>query len=104
MKILITGSTGMVGRNILENKDISKFDLLIPKSEELNLLNYSAVDKYIKDNLPDLIVHTAGKVGGIEANIANPVDFLVENLDMGRNIIMAAKRNDVKNFINYFYT
>lgn len=100
MKILITGSTGMVGRNILENKDISKFDLLTPNSKELNLLNYSAVDKYIKDNKPDFIVHTAGKVGGIQANIAHPVSFLVENLDMGRNIIMAAKSNDVKNLIN----
>jgi len=100
MKILITGSTGMVGRNILENNDISKFDLLIPNSRELNLLNYSAVDKYIKDNRPDFIIHTAGKVGGIQANIAHPVSFLVENLDMGRNIIMAAKSNNVKNLIN----
>lgn len=100
MKILITGSTGMVGRNILENRDISKFDLLIPKSIELNLLNYSTVDKYIKDNKPDFIVHTAGKVGGIQANIAYPVSFLIGNLDMGRNIIMAAKSNDVKNLIN----
>lgn len=100
MKILITGSTGMVGRNILENKDILKFDLLTPNSKELNLLNYSAVDKYIKDNKPDFIVHTAGKVGGIQANIANPVSFLVDNLDMGRNVIMAAKSNDVKNLIN----
>lgn len=100
MKILITGSTGMVGRNILENKDISKFDLLIPNSKELNLLNYDAVDRYIKKNKPDFIIHTAGKVGGIQANIAHPVSFLVENLDMGRNIIMAAKNNEVKNLIN----
>lgn len=100
IKILITGSTGMVGRNILENKDISKFDLLIPNSKELNLLNYDAVDQYIKKNKPDFIIHTAGKVGGIQANIAHPVSFLVENLDMGRNIIMAAKNNEVKNLIN----
>ena len=49
-KILLTGSTGMVGRNVLENKDISKFELLIPNSKELNLLNYDGVDKYIKEN------------------------------------------------------
>jgi GDP-L-fucose synthase len=100
MKILITGSSGMVGRNILENVDIRKFDLLIPSSKELNLLNYSTVDEYIKENKPDMIVHTAGKVGGIQANIAQPVSFLVDNLDMGRNIIMAAKSNNVKNLIN----
>jgi len=100
MKILLTGSTGMVGRNILEHKNISKYDLLIPNSKELNLLNYATVDKYIKNNQPAFIIHAAGKVGGIQANIANPVSFLVENLDMGRNIIMAAKNNNVKNLIN----
>ena len=99
-KILLTGSTGMVGRNVLENKDISKFELLIPNSKELNLLNYEGVDKYIKENQPNFIIHTAGKVGGIQANIAHPVSFLVENLDMGRNIIIAAKNNGVKNLIN----
>lgn len=100
MKILITGSTGMVGRNILENNDISKFDLLTPNSKELNLLDYAAVDDYIKINKPDFIIHTAGQVGGIQANIAHPVSFLVDNMDMGRNIILAAKKNNVKNLIN----
>jgi nucleoside-diphosphate-sugar epimerase len=100
MKILLTGSTGMVGRNILENKDISKFDLLTPSSKEVNLLDYAEVDKYIKIHNPTFIIHTAGKVGGIQANIAHPVSFLVDNLDMGRNIIMAAKNNGVKNLIN----
>ena len=99
-KILLTGSNGMVGRNILENKDISKFDILTPSSKELDLLNYANVDKYLKDNIPDFIIHTAGKVGGIQANIAQPVSFLLENLDMGRNIIIASKNNGVKNLIN----
>lgn len=99
-KILLTGSRGMVGRNILENKNISKFELLIPDSKELNLLNYEEVDLYIKQNQPNFIIHAAGKVGGIQANIAHPVSFLVENLDMGRNIIMAAKNNGVKDLIN----
>lgn len=100
MKILLTGSTGMAGRNILENKDISNFDLLTPSSKEVNLLDYAEVDKYIKIHNPTFIIHTAGKVGGIQANIAHPVSFLVDNLDMGRNIIMAAKNNGVKNLIN----
>jgi GDP-L-fucose synthase len=101
MKILLTGSTGMVGRNILDNKDISNYDLLTPSSKELDLLNYAGVNKYLKENSPNFIIHTAGKVGGIQANIAHPVSFLIENLDMGRNIILAAKNNGVKNLINF---
>src|SRR5690606_3724887 len=49
---------------------------------------------------PELIIHAAGHVGGIQANIANPVRFLVDNLDIGRNTILAAKNNKVPNLIN----
>ena len=41
MKILITGSHGMVGRNIIENSNIQQYDIMCPVSSELNLLNYS---------------------------------------------------------------
>lgn len=75
MKILLTGSTGMVGRNILENKAASLFNLLTPNSKELNLLNYSEVDSYISKHKPDFIIHAAGKVGGIQANMAHPIVF-----------------------------
>ena len=88
------------GRNILENNNISKFDILSPDSSALNLLNYLDVDKYIKINKPDFVIHAAGKVGGIQANMTQPVSFLVENMDMGRNVILASKNNEVKNLIN----
>lgn len=100
MKILITGSNGMVGRNILEHKDISKFEVLTPNSKELNLLDFKIVSNYIKINKPDFVIHTAGYVGGIQANMANPVDFLVKNLDIGKNLLMACKDNGVKKLMN----
>ena len=100
MKILLTGSNGMVGKNILEHKSVQNYDFLTPSRKELNLLNFEDVKKYIAIHQPDFIIHAAGKVGGIQANIAEPVNFLVDNLDMGRNVIMAAKENNIKNFLN----
>ena len=100
MKILLTGSNGMVGKNILEYKSLQNYDFLTPSSKELNLLNYQDVKKYIAINQPDFIIHAAGKVGGIQANIKNPVSFLIENIDMGRNVIIAAKENNIKNLLN----
>lgn len=90
----------MVGKNILEHPKTNQFEFLTPSSSELNLLDYDAVSKYIQSNKPDLIIHAAGLVGGIQANISNPVLFLVTNLDVGKNIIMAAKNNGVKKLIN----
>ena len=49
---------------------------------------------------PDVVVHAAGRVGGIQANIREPVAFLTENLDMGRNIVMAARASGVKRLLN----
>ena len=100
MKILLTGGSGMVGKNILEYSKKEEYTFLAPSSKELNLLDYNSVDTFIKENNPEFIIHAAGKVGGIQANIAAPVNFLVDNMDMGRNIIMAAKNNSIKNFLN----
>lgn len=100
MKILVTGGNGMVGKNILEHQKAANYEILAPSSTELNLRNFDSVDNYIKQNKPDIIIHAAGLVGGIQANMARPVDFLVYNLDMGKNIIMAAKENGVKYFLN----
>ena len=100
MKILLTGGSGMVGKNILEYSKKEEYTFFAPSSKELNLLDYNSVDTFIKENNPEFIIHAAGKVGGIQANIAAPVNFLVDNMDMGRNIIMAAKNNSIKNLLN----
>ena len=90
----------MVGRNILENKNCSNHNILSPSSDELNLLNYDEVFNYIKNKKPEIIIHAAGIVGGIQANIANPISFLLDNLTMGKNIVLAAKNNNIKKLLN----
>ncbi|WP_170000221.1 GDP-L-fucose synthase [Campylobacter sp. RM9328] len=99
-KILITGSSGMVGRNIVEFEKSKKHVLLTPSSKDLNLLDRKLVDNYIKETKPDIVIHCAGRVGGIQANLANPVAFLAENTQIGLNIIMGSYENGVKKFIN----
>lgn len=90
----------MVGRNIVEYRDSSKYTLLTPSRSELDLLDRVLVDEYFRKNKPDVVIHCAGIVGGIQANIASPVKFLVDNSQMGLNIIMGAYDNGVKDFIN----
>ena len=100
LKILITGSNGMVGKNIVEFSKSASYILLTPSSKELNLLDRVSIDNYIKQPSPDFVIHCAGIVGGIQANIANPVKFLVDNTQMGINLIMAAREAGVTKFIN----
>ena len=100
MKILLTGSRGMVGRNIIEHFSAHNHVILSPTSTELNLLDVESVQNYICANKPDMIIHAAGIVGGIQANMAQPVKFLVDNMQMGLNILMSAKACSVKKFMN----
>lgn len=99
-RILLTGGGGMVGRNILEHPAAAEWEFLAPRSHELDLRDYGAVADYVRREKPDLVIHAAGRVGGIQANIAHPVDFLVTNVDLGRNVIMAAHAAGVKVLIN----
>lgn len=90
----------MVGRNILENSKSNQHIFVAPTSKELNLLDRDAVRSSLSQEMPDLIIHSAGLVGGIQANIANPVDFLLKNTDMGLNVISSAASVGIKNLIN----
>jgi GDP-L-fucose synthase len=100
MRVLLTGSTGMVGRNILEHSRLKEVDVLIPRHSDLNLLDKAQVEKYFTHHHIDLVIHAAGIVGGIMANINAPVRFLVDNTDMARNLIMCAYEAGVSKFIN----
>lgn len=99
MKVLITGSNGMVGKNIIDNKP-SGYLILSPTIESLNLLDYNKVLAYLKQNKPDIIIHAAGIVGGIQANIHNQVKFLRENILIAHNVIWAAIESNIDYLIN----
>jgi len=100
MKIFLTGGSGMVGKNIQEHPEALSYEIFSPSSQELDLLDYDAVRRYIGVVSPDIVIHAAGKVGGIQANILNPVDFLTQNVHMGLNVISAASSLNVTNLIN----
>ena len=80
MRIMITGGSGMVGKNLIYflNKN-TKHELLFPSSSELNLFDLNSVKSYIEKEKPDTIIHCAGRVGGIQANIEQPYSFLFQN-------------------------
>jgi GDP-L-fucose synthase len=99
-KLLLTGGGGMVGRNLLEHPALARFDVLAPSSRELDLRDAGAVTDYLATHRPDVVMHSAGRVGGIQANMREPVAFLVDNLDMGRNLLLAAQRSGVQRVLN----
>ncbi|WP_413578496.1 GDP-L-fucose synthase family protein [Bdellovibrio sp. HCB290] len=100
MKILITGATGMVGKNLIEHPVIAQNEILKPTRSEMDLSSKEQVETYLDTHRPDFVIHAAGRVGGIQANIKNPVAFLVDNVDINRNLIGACYKLGIKKMIN----
>lgn len=100
MRILLTGAAGMVGRNVAEHPAMADHELLAPRRQQLDLSDAVAVSAYLRDHPVDMVIHAAGKVGGIQANMREPVGFLVDNLDIGRNVIGAARQAGVTRLLN----
>ncbi len=98
--LLLTGGSGMVGRNVLLHPSSAGWKILAPSRQELDLTDESSVLDYVSEYKPDVIVHAAGKVGGIQSNIDHPVEFLEQNVAIGRNVILAAKKSGVEQFLN----
>lgn len=99
-KLLLTGGSGMVGRNILDHPLLATWEVLAPNSRELDLTDAHRVRDYLVQHQPGIVVHAAGQVGGILANITHPVAFLERNAAIGRNVIMAAYQAGVRRFLN----
>ena len=69
MKILITGTNGFIGKNLLEHFQ-NKFEFVFsPKRKELNILDTDAVESYIKRNKFDIIIHCCVTLTSIEDNL-----------------------------------
>ena len=100
MKVFVTGGSGMVGRNIVELLTKQKIKVLHPTSQEVNLLDKAHLNQYIKIKKPNVIIHCAGLVGGIQANILKPFSYLSVNLEIGLNIVQCAIENKIEKLIN----
>ena len=90
----------MVGRNLLEHSKASKHEIYAPSQQELNLNNQEETARQVAIMQPDMVIHAAGIVGGIQKNIAEPVRFLTENTTIGFNVITAAYKANIPALLN----
>lgn len=95
-KIFVAGHRGMVGSALMRRLEAEAFSNIVTRERaQLDLTDESAVTKFIKGELPDIVIVAAAKVGGIKANNDYPVEFLVENLRIQNNVIRSAYDNGV---------
>ena len=99
-KIFVTGHKGLVGSSILKMLKKNGYKTIVRAKHELNLLNQDQVNSFFKRNKPDIVIHAAGKVGGILHNQTYPAQFIFENSQMALNVINNCHIHKVKKLIN----
>ena len=89
-RIFLAGHNGLVGSAIDRKLVAAGMEPIRRSRAELDLLDQSAVARFMKQERPDSVILAAAKVGGIHANAAQPATFIHDNLLMECNVIHQA--------------
>jgi GDP-L-fucose synthase len=99
-KWLIAGSSGMVGRGIVRiAKSQGITDIVEVTSKNCDLRNPQKTRELLLDIKPDVVIDAAAKVGGILANSTEPVDFMINNLQIQTNLFSASHEANVRKVV-----
>jgi GDP-L-fucose synthase len=96
-KILLTGGSGFIGKNILESFLSDKYEIVAPSSSELNLIDTACVDNFFKDNKFDVVLHSGTKPGHRNAKDLNNLCY--SNVRMFYNL--ERHKDKYTKFINF---
>ena len=89
--IFIAGHRGLVGSALLRlYAQRPGWRVITRTRAELDLRDTLVVRRFFDDERPEQVVLAAAKVGGIHANATQPVEFLLENLQVQNNVLQAA--------------
>ena len=91
MKILITGGSGFVGRNLIKSLKEDN-EVFYPSSKELDLTNSEAVDNYFRNKYFDWVIHCA--IEGGKRIKEDSLDTTYKNLSMFFNLMRNRDRYD----------
>src|SRR6195256_5665079 len=99
-RVVVTGGAGFLGSFVVERlRARGCREIVVPRSQEYDLVDGEAVRRLLRDSRPDLVIHLAARVGGIGANRDNPGRFFYENAIMGVELMEQARRTGVEKFV-----
>ena len=99
MTVIVAGATGLAGSAVVRAFEAESQTVIGINRSVVDLLNAKKTEEFIASVRPSLIIDAAAKVGGIGANNSYPVEFLRENLIIQDNLMNAAHKAEVPNFV-----
>jgi GDP-L-fucose synthase len=81
---VVTGGAGFLGGYVVERlRRRGVTDVMVVRSKDFDLVHGDDVRRLLREVRPSLVVHLAGRVGGIGVTSANPATFFYDNIMMG---------------------
>ena len=99
-KVLVTGGSGMLGKAIQSILP----DAIYLSSKNADLTNPAATDSIFNEYKPDFVLHLAGRVGGIRANMDNLGKFYYDNIQINTNVLEASRKHNVSKVLSMLST
>ncbi len=84
-KILLTGGSGFIGRNIIESFLNQKYKVFAPTHKEFDLIDSDSVKSYLSNQSFDILVHSAVKPG--HRNAKDHVNLFYSNCRQFFNLV-----------------
>jgi GDP-L-fucose synthase len=94
--VLVTGGKGLVGSEFLNYNKTN--------SSEFNLMYQNDIIDMLNKYKPESIIHTAGYVGGLGANMNNLAEFYYRNTLINTNLIHESYKFGIKKMICFLST
>jgi GDP-L-fucose synthase len=94
-KLLVTGGNGLVGSSITSDVKIGK---------QYDLRNVEETNKMFDYYKPTHVIHCAGKVGGVSANMDYKGEFFYDNIMINTNVIESCRLHNVKKLVSFLST
>ena len=99
--ILVTGASGMLGKAVVRELE-NRFGCAIscPDSSVLNLENLESTVDFLSTKQPEVIIHLAAKVMGLQGNLKNQFLSLEKNIKINSNLFTACRLYPPKKIIS----
>jgi len=97
-KILVTGSSGLVGR-CFNGEDFHGIT-----SRDGDLRNPSVISNALSEKKYEGLIHCAGRVGGVLSNSTRYAEFFYDNITINTNVIHSAYEHGIEKLVYFSST
>jgi GDP-L-fucose synthase len=99
MKVLVTGSSGLVGSAIKNISPNYPYDFIFVSSKDADLTDYMQTYRLFSKHKPDYVIHLAACVGGLFKNMNYKVDMFEKNTLINFNVVKYSHTFKVKKLV-----